>query len=482
LTYVVQIEPPLEEGESCRKRKKHPPRLPDRDKPPRLPNLPRPLQNHSSRKGPRPDRPNPRDHKGPRPGHRAPLSKASPSDRKGQLRNNAPNKLHQNPLNRRGPHPDRKEHHKALPNKASPKPHQNRHSRSKQQFQSRKPHRSRDNNPSSKRPLNRHNRNKQQRPNLRLRQPPQAAPKPAQPQQAAAPKPQAPPAPQPAPEGAQEAGAAAPEAPDEETRSRLKGVFSTQSVQKVGTGTTARKTIQKMYWYTEEQDDGTLEIQALNTNQVPAGPKSTVTKDELLEKYSPEPEYYQQTVFPKMRELVKTISRAERHRKRGEYFSAEFEFQNALNVDEENVRANFGLGLTYLERGETSKANNIFERLVKLDAAFEKEHKHLFNEFGIKLRKNKMYDQSVDYYERAMSLSEADENLHYNIARAYFDKREIDKTKDHLLKALQMNSEHEAAKHFLEWMKEKKLLEPNAEAKKEGVAEAAPAPKPEEGK
>ena len=317
--------------------------------------------------------------------------------------------------------------------------------------------------------------------------PQQAAPKPAQPQQAA-PKPPAAPqqaAPKPAqpqqaapkpPEAGAEPAAAAPEAPEEEARERLKGVFSTQSVQKVGTGTTARKTIQKMYWYAEEQDDGTLEVQALNMNQVPSGPKKNVTKDDLLENFAPEPEFYQQTVFPKMRELIKTISRAERHRKRGEYFSAEFEFQNALNVDEENVRANFGLGLTYLERGETSKANNIFERLVKLDAAFEKEHKHLFNEFGIKLRKNKMYDQSVDYYERAMSLSEADENLHYNIARAYFDKREIDKTTNHLLKALQMNPEHEAAKHFLEWMKEKKLLPQDAEGKKQG-AKAAPAPK-----
>ncbi len=313
--------------------------------------------------------------------------------------------------------------------------------------------------------------------------PQQAAPKPAQPQgqpqqPQAAPKPAQPPQAAPKPPPAPEEPGAGPEAPEEDTRERLKGVFSTQSVQKVGTGTTARKTIQKMYWYAVELDDGTLEVQALNVNQVPSGPKNIVTKDDLLENYAPEPEFHQQTVFPKMRELVKTISRAERHRKRGEYFSAEFEFQNALNVDEENVRANFGLGLTYLERGETSKANNIFERLVKLDAAFEKEHKHLFNEFGIKLRKNKMYDQSVDYYERAMSLSEADENLHYNIARAYFDKREIDKTKDHLLKALQMNSEHEAAKHFLEWMKEKKLLTPEAEGKKEG----APTPKPEEGK
>ncbi|MFN2342740.1 MAG: tetratricopeptide repeat protein, partial [Desulfonatronovibrio sp.] len=138
-----------------------------------------------------------------------------------------------------------------------------------------------------------------------------------------------------------------------------------------------------------------------------------VSKDEILEKFSPEPEFYTYTVFPKMRELNKTIARADRHRQKGEGYSAEFEYNNALNVDEENIRASFGLGLTYLERGDKDKANNIFERLVKLDAAFEKEHKHLFNDFGINLRKQEMYAQALEYYSRGLELVENDENLHY---------------------------------------------------------------------
>ena len=37
-------------------------------------------------------------------------------------------------------------------------------------------------------------------------------------------------------------------------RERIKGVFSTQDVKKVGTGTTTRKTIQKGFWYAEETE------------------------------------------------------------------------------------------------------------------------------------------------------------------------------------------------------------------------------------
>jgi tetratricopeptide (TPR) repeat protein len=205
--------------------------------------------------------------------------------------------------------------------------------------------------------------------------------------------------------------------PSEKTHDRIKGVFSTQSIQRVGTGTTTRKTIQKMYWFVEERDDKLLDIQPLNRNYIPTGPKRKVTMEELLEKFAPEPEFYVSTVYPKMRELNMTIVKGENHRRKGEVFSAELEFGQALAVDEENVRANFGLGLTYLDRGEANKAQDIFERLVNLDAAFDQEHKHLFNEFGINLRKNKMLDQALDYYRRAENLSEADENLHYNIAR-----------------------------------------------------------------
>ncbi|RQD62537.1 tetratricopeptide repeat protein [Desulfonatronovibrio magnus] len=244
----------------------------------------------------------------------------------------------------------------------------------------------------------------------------------------------------------------------EDDKTLITGVFSSQSLVKVGTGTTQKKTIQKTYWFVKELEDDQVEIQPLNINYVPSGPKSIISKDDLLEKFSPEPEYYTYTVYPKMRELNKTIARADRHRQKGESFSAEFEYNNALKVDEENIRANFGLGLTYLERGDKDKANNIFERLVKLDAAFEKEHKHLFNDFGINLRKQEMYAQALEYYQRALQLVENDENLHYNVARAYFAFKKYPKTLEHLKKALQLNPDFQEAIKFVKYLKQKKLV------------------------
>ncbi|WP_319542710.1 SDR family oxidoreductase [uncultured Pseudodesulfovibrio sp.] len=228
----------------------------------------------------------------------------------------------------------------------------------------------------------------------------------------------------------------------------IKGIFSTQTVAKVGTGTTQRKTIQKTYWNVEEVDENTISVQPLNRNYVPSGPSRQLERDEFLTKFNPEPEFYVSTVYPAIKEMDGAIVRGEKHRERGAAYSAEFEYQQAMAIDEENVRANFGLGLTYLDRGDQVKANDIFERLVGLEAAFEVEHKHLFNDFGINMRKNKMYDQALQYYLRAAELVKNDEHLLHNIARCYFEKGNVEECKAYLLKSLEVNPDLEASKQF----------------------------------
>ena len=249
--------------------------------------------------------------------------------------------------------------------------------------------------------------------------------------------------------------------PKDIERKKISGVFSSQTVAKVGTGTTTRKTIQKAYWFVEETEapegeDSVVLVQPLNSHNVPAGPKEEVPLADFLERFNPELEYHQQVVFPKLKEMNSTIQRAESQREQGALYSAEFEFNTALTFDEENVRANFGLGLTYMERGDTAKAADIFERVVGLDAAFTPEHKHLFNEFGINLRKSKLLDQAVDYYARALEITQNDENLYYNIARAYFERGDVAESIKNLRKALDIYPDFGEAKQFLEYIDKRK--------------------------
>jgi tetratricopeptide (TPR) repeat protein len=242
------------------------------------------------------------------------------------------------------------------------------------------------------------------------------------------------------------------------THDRIKGVFSTQEIRKVGTGTTQRKTVYKGFYFIAQDENGKIDCQPLNSNYVPSGQKRRITMEELMEKFSPEPEFYLNSVYPKMQELQRSIDNADAHREKGETFAAEYEYSTALKVDEENVRANFGIGLTYLQRGENNKADDIFERLVKLDAAFEPEHKHMFNDFGINLRKAKMYGQAVTYYTRALEMTTDDENLHVNVARALFETRDVDGCVEHLLRALAIAPKQEQATKFLLWLIDKQRI------------------------
>lgn len=246
-------------------------------------------------------------------------------------------------------------------------------------------------------------------------------------------------------------------------KEKISGVFSSQTQRSVGTGTTTRKAIQKTYWFVEEDDDGDLYIRPLNQKFVPAGEKEKIDREIFLDKYTPEPEFYNSTVYPKMKEISRSVRRGEDHRSNSEAYSAEYEFNHALNFDEKNVRANFGLGLTYLERGDVNKADDIFNRLVKIDAAFKPEHKHLFNDFGISLRKNGMVEQALEYYHKAENLTNNDENLYMNIARAYFEKGDFKQCYSYLKRSLELNPELEEAGLFWLYLKENGYILDEAE-------------------
>lgn len=227
------------------------------------------------------------------------------------------------------------------------------------------------------------------------------------------------------------------------------GVFSLQKTIKIGAGATSRRVAQSSFFFVSENEEGQLIMQALGPLGLPVGTKTPITREDLLKSYLPEPGMYQQTVLPKMREVQVSVARGEKFRKRGETFTAEFEFNKALALDEENVRANFGIGLCYLSRGEKQKADEVFRRVVSIEAAYEPEHKHLFNEFGINLRRNGMYEQALDYYGRALDFAKDDEHLFFNIARTHIERRDLGRAREALEQALAINPDFAEARDYL---------------------------------
>lgn len=227
-------------------------------------------------------------------------------------------------------------------------------------------------------------------------------------------------------------------APESSNAERLKGIFSRDDNIYIGSGTSRRKTLKTLYFFAEEIEEDKMEVRAVNGFFLPIGNPTVVNLAEFIQKHRPELELYQTKTLPALNDLAKTLAKAERLRNRGEQYTAEVEYQKALKMDETNVRGTFGLGLTYLDRGENQKAADLLKKLVKIEEAFHPDNKHMFNEFGIKLRKNKMYDQALAYYASAYKTSNRDENLLYNIARTLFDKGDFENGLKYITKALEL--------------------------------------------
>ncbi len=75
-----------------------------------------------------------------------------------------------------------------------------------------------------------------------------------------------------------------------------------------------------------------------------------------------------------------------------------------------------------------------------------------YNTTGMQNREAKNFTEAVNNYSKAMSVSPQDENLHYNIARAYFEEGKPDKAEEFLGKALKLNPEFKEGKLLYEYL------------------------------
>ncbi|MYL83185.1 tetratricopeptide repeat protein [Desulfovibrio aerotolerans] len=243
----------------------------------------------------------------------------------------------------------------------------------------------------------------------------------------------------------------------------VKGVFSIDSKHLLGIGGVSQAS-QRIFFYAEQLDAaGRVALQRLSRNFIPSGTKRFITREILLTQYQPEPSVYLNKVVPVMRRMEEAVQTADNHRQRQELFAAEFEYNAILRLDEEHVKAAFGLGLTYLERQEQHNADAVFHKIMRIEAAFLPEHKHLFNEFGIQMRKLGMYDEAMRYYSRAYRLCRTDEHLLYNIARTLYEKGRLKSSRAMLNQALRLNAAFPEAKAFLAYLDSRERGEAAAE-------------------
>ena len=232
-----------------------------------------------------------------------------------------------------------------------------------------------------------------------------------------------------------------------DTGKMIEGIFSTPG--KAGEG--------KAYWLVREIPGGRAEVQKVNDRLVPSGPRQVITLGRLLEAYEPEPDFY---VAKSRQERTPEKSPAQKkspsEKQPGVALDLEgFDLHGAPEEVEKNARAGFGMGLAHLKRGNLRRAREIFDSLAGADADFAPEHKHMLNDFGITLRKQGLPESSIKNYDRALSLTREDENLHFNVARSFYDLGQFNRAAEHLEKALELEPGFMEARMFMQYIRRK---------------------------
>jgi len=202
---------------------------------------------------------------------------------------------------------------------------------------------------------------------------------------------------------------------------RIMCAFSTARAARMGVGVNMRKHESLAYWFVEQVDDDLFEARRINARHVPAGDSEPVSLSRLISEFTPQIAYYEEKVLPAIEELKGILDRGDEFREDGRLYSAEMEYEHARGIEEKNVRALFGLGLIYLSRREVRRTRNLLAELVQIKAVFSGKNQHLFNEFGIALRKSSLFSEAVVYYQRALDFVTDDENLYYNLSRSYYE-------------------------------------------------------------
>ncbi|MEN6622392.1 MAG: tetratricopeptide repeat protein [Smithella sp.] len=151
-------------------------------------------------------------------------------------------------------------------------------------------------------------------------------------------------------------------------------------------------------------------------------------------------EFVKSMIIAQEQEIVQKIEKDEEaaEAQRLEMAKAEEEKKEALNLKAQEL----------IDKGNLSEALEI----IKENDEIKNSVLRHYNELGIQNRENKNYDEAVKNYSKAMTVAPDDENLHYNVARAYLEQDKLDKAEAILEKALKLNPEFKEGKILLDYV------------------------------
>jgi len=237
------------------------------------------------------------------------------------------------------------------------------------------------------------------------------------------------------------------------------GIYSLRREEAMGVGATATTHAQVTFWYVRQLSASTVEVQPLSTSHVPSGIKKLLPLETFITTHTPEPLYYVLNPVTALTSLQGKIEQGAEGFARETLDAAESSFIKALMLDDIVVEGKNDLGKVHPEKREFARLRRVLGTLAALGDDFAVEQKARLSGFGVNLRKNGHYPESITFFHKALELHDRDENLHFNLARTHFERGDLDACLETLHKAVDLNPEFDEAHRFIRYCVKKRVAE-----------------------
>ncbi len=118
--------------------------------------------------------------------------------------------------------------------------------------------------------------------------------------------------------------------------------------------------------------------------------------------------------------------------------AAKTTFEDILKPEnvENTMREQFRKAMLRMRRKNAQEGAMLsLKNLAEVEEGIAQEHKHMFADFGMQLRRNNHLEEALAFCKRTLSLSPTDDHAHFNAARVLMEMGNYDDAEQHLLTA-----------------------------------------------
>ena len=154
-------------------------------------------------------------------------------------------------------------------------------------------------------------------------------------------------------------------------------------------------------------------------------------------------EFMKSMIMAQEEEIVQKVERDEEAAE-----AQRLEIDREKQAKQEEIRKKIEQAIVFIDQENLPSALEIIKESEEIREAVALH----YNDTGMQYRATKSYNEAIKNYSRALLISPEDENLHYNMARAYFEEGKRDKAEEFLDKAMKLNPEFKEAKVLYEYL------------------------------